>query len=201
VKITVAPDKKSKFTVAVRIPGWARNEVLPGDLYKFSDKTKLSASLKINGKNVPLKLEKGYASLERDWKSGDVIELKLPMPVRRIIASENVLADRGRIALQRGPIVFCAEWPDNAEGKVRDLILPNNQSLTAKFEPQLLNGVETISGKAFTISKNADGKIVKTMRDYKAIPYFAWANRGKGEMAVWFANSETNSDIATLSLK
>jgi uncharacterized protein len=190
VKISVAPGKKSKFTVAVRIPGWARGEVVPSDLYKFSDNpTNEPVTLKVNGKNVPLKIESGYVNLNRPWKSGDVIELNLPMPVRRIVANENVKADIGRVALQRGPIVFCAEWPDNPNGVVRDLLLPDDQPLTAEFEPALLNGVETISGKSFAVSKDADGQIVKTGQDFKAVPYFAWANRGKGEMAVWLADA------------
>jgi DUF1680 family protein len=192
VKITVAADKKSKFILAIRVPGWARNEVVPGDLYQFSDAaTDEPVTLKVNGVSVAVKLNKGYAILNRNWKSGDVIELNLPMPVRRVLASKNVKADLGRVALQRGPIVFCAEWPDNPGGKVRNLILPDNQLLTAVFEPSLLNGVETIQGRALGVSKKADNSVVETEQDFKAIPYFAWANRGKGEMSVWMANTET----------
>jgi DUF1680 family protein len=110
-------------------------------------------------------------------------------------ANENVKADIGRVALQRGPIVFCAEWPDNPDGKVRSLLLPDDQSLTATFEPTLLNGVETLSGKAFDVSKSADGSLTKKEQDFKAIPYYAWANRGKGEMAVWFADSDSSVRI------
>ncbi|MGC9943858.1 MAG: glycoside hydrolase family 127 protein [Verrucomicrobiota bacterium] len=193
VKITVAPEKKSKFTMAVRIPGWARNEVMPGDLYKFSDgATNQPVTLKVNGRQVAIKLNKGYAILTRTWRNGDVIDLNLPMPVRRIVANENVKADIGLVALERGPIVFCAEWPDNPGGKVRNLMLPDDQSLTATFEPLLLNGVETVEGRAFSVSRDANGSLVKTGQDFKAIPYFAWANRGKGEMTVWLANSENS---------
>jgi len=191
VKIIVAPEKKSEFTVNVRVPGWARNEVAPGDLYQFLDDAKEAVTLKVNGREVPVKLNHGYASLDRTWKPGDVIELKLPMPIRRVAANSNVKADTDRVALQRGPIVFCAEWPDNPAGKVRNLLLPDDQPLTAKFEPALLNGVETIQGRAFSVAKNADGSLAKTEQDFKAIPYFAWANRGRGEMAVWIARSES----------
>ena len=104
-------------------------------------------------------------------------------------ANPAVSEDRERIAFQRGPIVFCAEWPDNPGGKVRDLILPEHQPLTATFEPGLLNGVEIIQGRALRVTRGADGSVVKTEQDFKAIPYFAWANRGKGEMTVWFADS------------
>ncbi len=194
IKITVAPAKKSKFSIAVRIPGWARGEAVPDDLYKFLDATP-PVSLKVNGKTVPIKLDKGYVAINRTWKKGDVIELNLPMPVRRVVASENVKADIGRVALQRGPIVFCAEWPDNPDGKVRSLLLPDNGSLVAAFEPSLLNGVETISGKAFAVSKDTAGSLVKKEQDFKVIPYYAWANRGKGEMVVWFADTDSSVRI------
>jgi uncharacterized protein len=183
------PDKKTRFAINVRIPGWARNEAVPGDLYKFLDAVKEPVTLKVNGKSEPVKLNKGYVALNRSWKAGDVIELNLPMPIRRVVANKNVKADAGRVALQRGPIVYCAEWPDNPGGKVRNLILPDDETLAAKFEPALLNGVETITGKAFTVTRDADGQFVKTEQGFKAIPYFAWANRGKGEMAVWLADS------------
>ena len=98
----------------------------------------------------------------------------------------EVAADRHRVALQRGPIVFCAEWPDNPSGKVRHLLLPDDQVLTASFDTNLLNGVEVISGQADLVGK--DG-ISQTRQPFKAIPYYAWANRGKGEMAVWLADS------------
>jgi DUF1680 family protein len=145
-------------------------------------------ALKINGQNVPVKPDKGYVSLDRSWKSGDVIELNLPMPVRRVVANENIAADRDRVALQRGPVVFCAEWPDNPNGKVRNLLLPNDQPLITRFDPALLNGVQVIEGKAYNVVSGESGKTFKRLQDFKAIPYYAWANRGPGEMIVWMAN-------------
>jgi len=191
VKIMVAPEKKSRFTIAIRIPGWAQNQPVPGDLYKFSDRVNEPVTLKVNGKSVSLKLHQGYARLDRSWNPGDEIELNLPMPVRRVIANEKVAADRGRVAVQRGPIVFCAEWPDNPGVSVRNLILPDDAPLTARFEPALLNGVETVSGRAFTASSDSTGKIARTEHDLKLIPYFTWANRGRGEMTVWLAQTNT----------
>ena len=192
VKIIVAPEKASKFTIAVRIPGWARNEAVPGGLYQFlKAASKEPVTIKVNRKNVPIKLDQGYVRLDRRWKNGDVIELNLPMPVQQVVASEKVKADRGCIALQRGPIVYCAEWPDNPHGKVRNLLLPRDQVFNLSFEPSLLNGVETIRGKSITLSRNATGAVVRTEQAFKAIPYYAWANRGKGEMAVWFTDAES----------
>ena len=189
VRITVAPGKKSKFSIAVRIPGWARNEAVPGGLYEFlKGATHEPVTLKVNGKNVPIKLDQGYVRLSRSWSDGDVIDLNLPMPVEQVVASRMLKADENRIALQRGPIVFCAEWPDNPNGKVRNLMLPRDQTFHPAFDPSLLNGVETITGESVTVSKDASGAMVKTEQPFKAIPYFAWANRGKGEMVVWLEN-------------
>ncbi|HQR31931.1 MAG TPA: glycoside hydrolase family 127 protein [Blastocatellia bacterium] len=193
VKLTVDPDKAGTFTINVRIPGWARNEAAPSDLYRFTDQTTEAVSLKVNGKAVPIKLDKGYVGLNRAWKQGDVIELSLPMPVRRIIASDQVSADRGRIALQRGPIVYCAEWPDNPEGHVRNLMLPDNAQLTAEFNANLFNGVTVVKSKAVGLSFDAQGKLVKQEQPFTAIPYYAWANRGRGEMLVWIPNTEANA--------
>ena len=193
VKMTVQLDwqKSMKFTINVRIPGWARNEVVPGGLYKFSDSVNEPVILTVNDEDMPVRPDQGYVSLDRAWKSGDVIELDLPMRIRHVAASENVVADRGRIALQRGPIVFCAEWPDTPNGKVRKLLLPDEQPLTTRFDPALLNGVQVIEGKGYNVTTNEFGHTVKRLQDFKVIPYFAWANRGPGEMIVWIPNSES----------
>jgi DUF1680 family protein len=181
VKITVAPEKASRFTLAVRIPGWARGEVVPGNLYHYADTNHELVTLAVNGQPMTIKTQAGYAHLDRDWQAGDVVELNFPMPIRRVVPSEKVKADIGRVALERGPIVYCAEWPDNPDGKVRNLILLDSEKLTAEFAPKLLNGVEVIKGHAL----NAAGK----EQPFMAIPYYAWANRGKGEMAVWLRNT------------
>lgn len=192
VKMTVTPDRPGKFTINVRIPGWARNEAVPGDLYKFLDEVKTPPTLKVNGRKVALKLEKGYASLNRSWKSGDVIELNLPMPVRRVLANEHVAEDAGKVALQRGPLVYCVEWPDVKDGHVVNLLLPDSGPLAAEFRPDLLNGVEVLRGSAASL-RYADARKSLARDDVPltAIPYFAWANRGRGEMAVWLAREES----------
>jgi DUF1680 family protein len=191
VRLTVDPGGSAPLTVYVRIPGWARNEPVPTDLYRFSDSSTAAPALKVNGKTVPIRLEKGYAALQRSWKKGDAIELNLPMPVRRVAANPNVAADRGRVALQRGPIVYAAEWVDNPKGKVRNLMLPASARLTAEYRPSLLHGVEAITGQAVALAYDADGKVVKAAEPFTAIPYYAWANRGRGQMIVWLPETET----------
>jgi DUF1680 family protein len=188
VKMTLSPDRSGSFTVNVRVPGWARNEAIPSDLYRFADKASDPVVLKVNGKNVPGTLNKGYIALRRKWAKEDTISLVMPMPVRRIVAHELVEANRGRVALQRGPIVYCAEWPDNPGGKVRNLLLPDGAMLTAEFRQDLLNGVEVIKGRAFSLAYDAQGKVLSGEQDFLAIPYYAWANRGRGQMIVWIPN-------------
>src|SRR5579872_6460985 len=190
VKMTVGPDRGAAFAINVRIPGWARNEPIASDLYRVADRNAEPVVLKLNGKTVPLKLDKGYVSLNRTWQKGDVIELNLPMPVRRVAANEMVAADRGRVAIERGPIVYAAEWVDNPGGKVRNLMLPDSAKFTAEYRPALLNGVEVITGKAVALAYDAQGQMTRREQDLTMIPYYAWANRGRGQMAVWLPDSD-----------
>jgi DUF1680 family protein len=190
VRITVTPHVADRFTINIRIPGWARNEPVPSDLYRFLDPAPPPATLEVNGRPVATRLENGYVALARDWKAGDVIDLTLPMPVRRIVANDLVEADRDRVALQRGPIVYAAEWPDNPEGRVRNLVLPDASVLTAEFRPTLLEGVTAVKGTAIALAMDAHGKVVKTPQPLLAIPYSTWANRGRGQMIVWLPRTE-----------
>jgi hypothetical protein len=115
------------------------------------------------------------------------------MPVRRVTANEKVSADRGRVALQRGPIVYCAEWVDSPDKHVRNLVLANSQDLKADFEPSMLNGMEVIRGKAIAYRYERDGKLLHTTEAFTAIPYYAWANRGAGQMEVWLPEAESGA--------
>jgi DUF1680 family protein len=190
VKIVLTPDQARNFTVNVRIPGWAREQPVPGDLYRFADKPSPQPTVKVNSRAVPLTLTDGYVAITRTWNPGDAIDLDLPMPVRRLAAHEKVAADRDRVALQRGPIVYAAEWPDNPNGKVRNIVLPDTSALTAEFRPDLLNGVEVIKGSAFGLSLDEAGKVQKAEQPFMAIPYATWANRGRGQMQVWIAKAD-----------
>jgi DUF1680 family protein len=185
VKIGVEPEKSETFAVYVRIPGWAQNQPVPSDLYKFLSRSREKATLKINGKRISPEIENGFARIERKWRKGDTIELELPMPVRRIVAHEKIADDQGKAALQRGPIVYCLEWPDN-DGEVLNLVIDEDVQLTAKYRPDILGGVTVIGGDAFTVKRTLDGGIVSTgQRSFTAIPYYAWAHRGRGQMTVW----------------
>jgi uncharacterized protein len=181
IKVTLEPEKEGEFTVSVRVPGWAQNQAMPpGGLYAFQFETSTAGSpreepvmLKVNGQTEALKFNPGFASLRRAWKKGDTIELHLPMRPRRLFGNPPVEADRSRLAMQYGPLVYCAEGVDNG-GKVVDRELPAGGPLTAEFRPDLLGGVTVVKGKW------ADGA------DLTEVPYYAWNNRGNGEMTVWF---------------
>lgn len=190
VHLTVAPDKTRTFAIAVRIPGWAREQPVPSDLYRFMDAPAPRPTLKVNGRAVAVPANAGYVELERAWKTGDTIDLNLPMPVRRVAANPHVAADTDRVALQRGPVVYAAEWPDNPGGKVRNIVLPDSSALASDFRPNLLNGVEVVTSQAYGLTQAADGRVVRHAQPFMAIPYAMWANRGRGQMEVWLARTD-----------
>jgi len=195
VKITVTPSRSQKFRVFIRIPCWAQNRPVPSDLYTYLDPTSEQPTLSVNGERVELELENGYARLERKWSPGDVIDLDLPMPVHKVIAHDNVLDDRGRLALERGPLVYCTEWPDNS-GSALNIIVADNAGFEAQFQPDLLNGVTVLKGEVEALVRDKDDTSTKTIsHQLVAIPYFSWANRGMGEMAVWMARSPEKARI------
>ena len=191
VKMTITLPRPQRLAINVRIPGWARNEPVPSDLYRFTDEIDVPpATIRLNGTPVSTPLTNGFATIDRTWAAGDVITLDLPMPVRRVEANPQVMANRGRVALQRGPIVFAAEWPDNPNGKVRNIVLPDGNALRSEYRHDLLNGVQVITGRAVGLAFDAKGAVQRTEQPFMAIPYATWANRGRGQMAVWLARSD-----------
>ena len=189
VRLTVHPERAGNFAVLVRIPEWARNIALPSDLYRYMDSSAEKPALSVNGAPVAITLEHGYARFERTWKAGDVIELNLPMPVRRVLAHDQVRDDRGRVALERGPLVYCVEWPDNG-GSALNLVIPDHSVLKGEYRPGFLNGVEAITGRVQAVVRGKDGVSARIVpHNLVAIPYYSWANRGMGEMTVWIARN------------
>jgi len=187
VKLVINPEVPTRFWLYLRVPGWARNDAIPGDLYHFTDQKDDEVILKVNGEEKTARLIKGgYMIINRKWKTGDYVELILPMPVRKIEANEKVEEDQGKIAIQRGPLVYCAEWPDAPGGNVLDLVIDPKSKLESYFDPNLLNGVQVITGTASKARKTQEGEIVlQDPGELFLIPYYAWANRGAGEMVVW----------------
>jgi DUF1680 family protein len=175
IQITVSPFKEAEFSLHVRIPGWAQNRPVPGDLYRYMEAFEDKPALAVNGKSMPLDLVKGYAVIHRVWNDGDVVLLDLPMPVHRLQSHPNVEENTGKVALERGPLVYCVEGIDH-EGNALDLTLPEDPDLYVEFDPNLLNGLVVIKGK---VIQN------ENPRELTAIPYYAWSHRGVGEMTVW----------------
>ena len=197
LKFNITPKAATTFNLLVRIPGWARNEANPSDLYQFANASDKKVEIKINGQPAEYTMQNGYAVLNKTWKKGDVVEVNLPMEVRRVVANENVKDDIGKVALQRGPVIYCAEWVDN-NGKAANIIIPNNAMFTTEFKSDLLNGVEVIKSNVPAVVVSNDGSHISTVnQSFTAIPYYAWAHRGKGEMMIWFPTKVQDVDLIT----
>lgn len=189
-KISINPEKKSRFSVCVRIPGWVENHPVPSSLYAFETPDHHQFVLKVNGKVVPYTMKKGYAVIERTWVKNDLIDLNLPMPVRRVVANSKVTNDQNKVVIERGPIVYCLEGKDNG-GDVTNIILPGSTKLKATFYPDLLGGIDMITGEAQVVKQSNKG-LVSQPCFIKAIPYYAWSNRGIDKMEVWIPNKTSN---------
>lgn len=190
VVLRLEPETQAELTLAVHIPGWARNQPVPSDLYRYResavDESNGSVTLSVNGVSRTVETVNGYAEIRRTWHAGDEVRLHLPMPVRRIEAHEKVEDDRGMIALERGPIVYCLEWPDQPSRRALNLMLDDRAALNVESRLDLLGGVKVITGTAKSLRQREDGGTdIKHGEPFTAIPYYAWAHRGAGEMTVW----------------
>jgi DUF1680 family protein len=178
VKLTVNPEASSVFDLCIRIPGWALGKPVPSDLYRYASPETATISLVVNGEPVAATPGgDGYVHLNRSWKAGDVVELDMPMPVRRVYAHKKILANTGKVTLMRGPIVYCLEAVDNKDIDLFKITLPRDSQLTAEHRPDLLDGLTVLKG----MGVDNDQKQVKLT----AVPYYAWANREKGAMTIW----------------
>jgi len=201
LKFTVSPKAATDFTLRIRMPGWAQNAVLPSALYSFVNSPAGKVEIKINGVVVPYQLEKGYAILPKKWKKGDVVEVSLPMEVNQVKASEKLKDNEGKVAVQRGPLVYCAEWADNG-GKTSNILLPSAAGFQTETKPDLLNGVTVVKTMTPVVEISEDGQQVTTVKKpVTLIPYYAWANRGKGEMMIWFPTRVKDMDLLTSGSK
>lgn len=181
ITLAVEPERETPFALNVRLPAWCE-----------------APALKLNGEPLTtFETVRGYARFDRTWRAGDTVEIALPMPVQRLRADPRVEADRGRVALRRGPLVYCVEAVDNG-GAVRNLVLPPEAQLAAEHRPDLLGGVTVVTGEALALQRSPwpDALYVPaaavpgvTRVPFTAIPYFANANRHPGDMQVWVAES------------
>ncbi len=179
-----------KFSIKLRIPGWLKKHPFGNNLYTYLDAAK-SADISVNGVKVGHD-NPDYVSIDRKWKKGDVIEINFPMEVRRVLANDNAEDDRGKVALERGPVVFCLEGKDQPDNTVFDKYILDSTPIQSHFEKDLLNGVVVLEGNAKELQRNGEVKDVR----FRAIPYSTWNNRGGDQMEVWIANTPAKA-VAT----
>ena len=197
ISIKVLQNKAKQFNMLVRIPGWVQSKVVPSDLYAFNDDIFSTYEVSVNGQRVEGELENGYLVINRNWKKGDVVRIHFDMPVRTVVANPRVSDDRGRIAVERGPLVYCAEWADNEGINPHHLLLARQP----KFEVEASYGIQNTEGDGKTFNVTAitaqaqeasvtpEGKLTAKDVRVKLIPYYAWNHRGAGKMDVWLARS------------
>ena len=197
ISIKVLQNKAKTFNMLVRIPGWVQSKVVPSDLYAFNDDIFSTYEVSVNGQRVEGELENGYLVINRNWKKGDVVRIHFDMPVRTVVANLRVSDDRGRIAVERGPLVYCAEWADNEGINPHHLLLARQP----KFEVEASYGIQNTEGDGKTFNVTAitaqaqeasvtpEGKLTAKDVRVKLIPYYAWNHRGAGKMDVWLARS------------
>jgi DUF1680 family protein len=186
VRIAIAPKGEQAFTLKIRIPGWVRDEVVPSGLYRFTDDKTLNYHVKINGQTVKNTLDKGYFTINRWWKKGDIVEVHFDMEPRTLRADNKVDADKGKIAVERGPLVYCAEWVDN-DFSVLSVFMNRRPEFTEEWKPDLLHGITQLKTDAQLLLYDASGRLQTKDVALTLIPYYAWAHRGSGEMAVWLS--------------
>ena len=197
ISIKVLQNKAKQFNMLVRIPGWVQSKVVPSDLYAFNDDIFSTYEVSVNGQRVEGELENGYLVINRNWKEGDVVRIHFDMPVRTVVANPRISDDRGRIAVERGPLVYCAEWADNEGINPHHLLLARQP----KFEVEASYGIQNTEGDGKTFNVTAitaqaqeasvtpEGKLTAKDVRVKLIPYYAWNHRGAGKMDVWLARS------------
>ncbi len=187
VDITIDTNKAGEFALRLRIPGRMLNRPVPGDLYAYADGITPYYTVTLNGQPVSGTPDKGYLTINRKWKKGDKVELRFDMSPRVIAAHRNVTADRGRIAIERGPLVYCAEWPDN-DFDIQNVVLNPNTRFIASVTDKV-NGLTELRGRARLLGRDAAGNVDISDVDLTLIPYYAWAHRGQGQMSVWIPSS------------
>ena len=185
VSIEVSPEKEdSEFTIWLRIPTWTTDRFMPGELYSYADRTACKVTAKVNGKRVRAGVKEGFMPIKRSWKKGDIVELDMDMPVRYNIADRRVKADSNRVSITRGPLVYCAEQPDNEhEAYLYYIERIGDEASVSEFTDGIMKGIKTISLDVSAINENGEG----VRSGLKLIPYYAWNNRGDGtSMNIWF---------------
>ncbi len=186
IKLGVNPEKNVEFTLNIRIPGWTRSP-MSGDLYSYTDNNNIPVIIKLNGKIIKYRKNKGYAVIKRKWGMNDVVEIEMDMPVRKVVSNELVKENSGMMAIQRGPLVYCAEGVDN-DSNVFNLLLSSDAEFETVLNDELPGGLLSLTANVKAIGRGpGKDNITEAEHTLVAIPYFSWANREVSEMSVWLA--------------
>jgi DUF1680 family protein len=188
VEINLKKSNGKAATFLLRVPGWARNEVFPTDLYRFTSHSDETAKILLNDVEIPMDIRQGYAMIRREWISGDRLVLELPEEIREVRAHPMVKADSGLVAIQSGPLVYCAEESDQGRANLDQIYLEDISRLKYMEDLAEPGNIRPIEGQAAYID-DVSGLVMRANVQFRAIPYYAWANRGKSRMKVWFPES------------
>lgn len=200
VAIRVKANQAGLFTMKVRIPGWVHGEVVPTDLYTYADKEQLGYTVNINGQQItkdgsaPAMDKDGYVSLTRKWKKGDVVNVHFDMKVRTVKAHRRIAADQGKLSVERGPLVYCAEAVDNTGMDIFNFLLTGNHAFQVTDNPTLVGGIQQITANGQVLNYDSNGRVTASDAVIKLIPYYAWNHRGAGKMQVWLTNQIINNN-------
>ena len=218
IAIRVSPKGSQQFALKIRVPGWVKGLPVPSStLYRYNDGKELNYTVMVN--NTPVNGEvtsDGYYTIDRKWKKGDQVQIHFDMEPRTVKANSQVEADRGRVAVERGPILYCAEWPDN-DFDVLSVLMSRAPQFTVTSNKQKLYGIDEITTSAQILKYGEDGMLDVQKVNLSLIPYYAWAHRGNGNMTVWLpddvsavipavqptlaSKSKVSASIETASLK
>ncbi len=192
VKLEIKPVRAVTFTLKLRIPGWVEAEVVPGGLYSKVDRGTLSGSelsLRVNGEEVPVRVENGYAVITRKWNKGDRVEMEMEMQPFLIKADDRVESNTGKWAFQRGPLVYAFEGIDQPDERVLHMMIDEEASIESYYDEEMFGGIKVLTAKGHLLKESSDGILSLTDLDLKAIPYYLWANRGSSYMRVWMPHT------------
>ena len=200
ITITIDQNSVGQFALKIRIPGWVKGKVVPSDLYSYTDGKRLGYRVSVNNQELYPEI-RDYITIDRKWKKGDKVQIHFDMEPRVVRANNKVEADRGMVAIERGPLVYCAEHPDNDFDIFSALV---NQEPQFQFGKTEIAGtsVVTLTTDAQTLEFNKQGKLLVKDQTLTLIPYYAWCHRGSGKMRVWLSRdlrATTPTQPATLA--
>ena len=195
VKLKLSPEKPVEANLKLRIPGYTINQPVPSDLYRYHNASESKIIVKLNGEIQPVKIDDhGYVNIKKKWEGEEEVEIEFPFEIKTVVANEKVKEDLGKMAIERGPLLYCAEWKDQSDDKVLSKLVDLKQNWTLESTEEL-GGIYTIDGIARNLVTNLDGSVSEeTSTPIKLIPYHLWNNRGPGEMSVWLPYKEEYGD-------